>query len=38
VIGGAAVGVEKDPGSLGFARDDTRKEPESKMVSSPFCD
>jgi hypothetical protein len=38
VVGGASAGVEKDPGSLGFARDDTRsrrdkkKEPEQNGV------
>jgi hypothetical protein len=40
---GAPAGVEKDPGSLGFARDDTRKKAtgkrtESEMASPPFCD
>jgi hypothetical protein len=30
VIGGASAGVEKDPGSLGFARDDTKKKATEK--------
>jgi hypothetical protein len=44
VIGGASAGVEKDPGSLDFARDDTRrrmtqeKNLRAKRASSPFCD
>jgi hypothetical protein len=29
-LGGASAGVEKDPGSLGFARDDTKEEGDEK--------
>jgi hypothetical protein len=34
VVGGASAGIEKDPGSLGYARDDTKI--RGRVVSSYF--